>query len=77
MMRVTRTDEANEALRIRGDLLEKSAATKGDFILLGSLLVGSQVDDLAAVEIAGVLVRLAATASVEYAYKGRQTDYDD
>lgn len=64
---LTRTYKANEAEHVRGDVLEKSAATEGDFILLGSLLVRSQVDDLTPIEIAGVLVRLAAAASVEYA----------
>lgn len=59
------------------ETLEKSAATEGDFILLSSLLVRSQIDDLTAIEIAGVLVRLIATASVEYAYKVKQTERYD
>lgn len=68
LMHVTPDLQGKQGItHIRGDVLEKSAATEWDFILLSSLLVRSQVDDLTAVEIAAVLVWLVAAASVEYA----------
>lgn len=68
------TDEASCHLRRMdpngesGAVLQQSAATEGVFRFLRPLLVWSQVDDLTAVQIAGVLVRMRATGSVKNAY---------
>lgn len=48
-----------------GAVLQQSAATEGVFCFLRSLLVRTQVYDLTAVQITGVLVRMRATGSVK------------
>lgn len=47
-------------------VLQQAAAAEGRFALLGPLSVRSQVDDLTAVQAAGVLPGVAASCRVEH-----------
>lgn len=59
-----------------GAALQQSAATEGVFCFLRPLLVWSQIYDLTAVQITGILVRMRATGSVKNAWKkARERDY--
>lgn len=59
-----------------GAALQQSAATEGVFCFLRPLLVRSQIYDLTAVQITGVLVRMRATGSVKNTWKkAKERDY--